>query len=117
MINFKKIFYLPVLILLSSVFLSGCISGGDDEPGGCNSLSWATDLGDELTALSSAATTFSQNQTEANCNKYRQALRGYVNALRPYGDCQGLSGQSRSDWQKLLDDYEEDLEKSDCDNF
>ncbi|MEX2565011.1 MAG: hypothetical protein WD431_03640 [Cyclobacteriaceae bacterium] len=119
MINFKikKLFYLPALTLLSSLLLSGCLFGGGDGPGGCNSLSWATDLGDELMAVSTAASTYSQNRTEANCDNYQQALRNYVNALRPYGDCQGLTGQSRRDWQEMIDDFEEDLEQSDCEDL
>ncbi|MEX2511665.1 MAG: hypothetical protein WD398_02060 [Cyclobacteriaceae bacterium] len=117
MVNFKRLFYFSALMLFSTVFLSGCLSGGGDGPGGCNSLSWATDLNSELTAVLSAQSAFTQNQTQANCNNYRQALREYVNALRPYGNCQGLSGQNRADWQEMIDDYEEDLEQSGCDDL
>ncbi|MBI0397268.1 hypothetical protein [Cyclobacterium marinum] len=112
MINFNKIFYFPILILLSIVFLAGC--GEDEEPSGCNSLNWTADLNDELTALSTAISNFGQEPNEANCNSYRQALLAYVNALRPYGNCQGLTGQNRVEWQKLIDEYEEDLNEMDC---
>lgn len=117
MLNFKKIFYFPSLILLSLIFLAGCGDGDNDEPSGCNSLNWSAELTEELTDLSTAISNFGQNPTEANCNSYRQALLAYVNALRPYGNCQGLTGQSRTEWQNLIDEYEEDLNEMDCSDF
>ncbi|GEO19612.1 hypothetical protein [Cyclobacterium qasimii] len=112
--NFKKMFYLSALILTSSIYLSGCGSSDDDEPSGCNSLNWSTELSTEITALTTAFTTFGQNPTQANCNNYRQSIVNYINALRPYGNCQALSGQSKDEWQKLIDDYEDNLGAMDC---
>ena len=114
MLNFKKIFYFPALILLSLISLSGCGDGDNDEPSGCNSFNWSVELNDELTDLTTAISNFAQNPTEANCNSYRQALLTYVDALRPYGNCQGLTGQNRVEWQKLIDEDEEDLNEVDC---
>ncbi|EPR65530.1 hypothetical protein ADICYQ_5451 [Cyclobacterium qasimii M12-11B] len=34
--------------------------------------------------------------------------------MRPYGNCQALSGQSKDEWQKLIDDYEDNLGAMDC---
>lgn len=114
MVNFTKLFYLPALILFSAISLSGCGDGDNDEPSACNSLNWTTELSSEINALTTALTTFSQNPTQANCNNYRQSIVNYINALRPYGNCQALTGQSKTAWQKLIDDYEDDLAGMNC---
>ncbi len=51
---------------------------------------WATDLEGELTAVIGAATAFSTDASDANCNAYKSAYQDYINALKPYGNCATL---------------------------
>ena len=101
-----------ILILLSCSLFFTC-SPGDTTPTGC-SIRWATELQDELSAFSQAAVVHAQTQTETSCENMRAAAQVYLDALRPYGNCQALTGQSRSDWQNAVAEAEQDIADMDC---
>lgn len=71
---------------------------------------WATELSNELTAIGTAASVYSMDPSEANCQMLKAAYEDYIDALRPYGTCSTLSGVSRAEWQKAIDDAESDLD-------
>ena len=71
---------------------------------------WGQDLQDELNAVATTGTAYSQDPSAANCAAYRSALQAYVNALKPYGDCGALTGAQRTAWQQAVDQYEDDLD-------
>jgi len=73
------------------------------------STAWATDLQDELTAVSNAGVAYATDPSTSNCNAYKAAYEAYINALEPYGECAELSGQSRTDWQEALQDARDSL--------
>jgi hypothetical protein len=74
------------------------------------STAWAVDLQNELTAISTAITIYTSDQSEANCNALKAAYQDYIDALKPYGECATLTGQSRTDWQNALNEAEDNLD-------
>jgi len=113
MLNISKNPSLIILIFLSCSFFFRC-SPGDTTPTAC-SVQWSIELQDELSALSQAAIMHGQTQTKSSCENMRTAARAYLDALRPYGNCQALTGQSRSDWQNAVSEAEKDIDELDCD--
>ena len=71
---------------------------------------WATELSNEISAIGTAASIYSMDPSDANCNMMKAAYQDYIDALRPYGNCSALTGTSRSDWQEAIDEAEDDLE-------
>jgi hypothetical protein len=74
------------------------------------STAWASELQNELTAISTAITVYSMDPSDANCNALKAAYQDYIDALRPYGNCPTLTGQSRTDWQNALNEAEESID-------
>lgn len=70
---------------------------------------WATELSNEISAISTAASIYSMDPSDDNCNMFKAAYQDYLDALRPYGNCTTLTGASRSDWQKALADAESSI--------
>lgn len=82
-------------------------------PAGC-STAWATELSNELTAVSNAAQTYATNPTQANCLSYKAAMQAYLNALEPYGNCASLTGQDRTEWQNAINDAQQSVDDMNC---
>ena len=71
---------------------------------------WATELSNEFTAISTAVSIYSTDQSDANCNNLKAAYQDYIDALKPYGDCATLSGTSRTEWQNSINEAEDSLD-------
>jgi hypothetical protein len=93
-----------IIIFCITLFVISCSKDGDGVVG-C-SAAWATELNTEFTAISAAGATYALDPSATNCNAYKAAFQDYINALKPYGNCATLSGQSRADWKKSVDDAE-----------
>jgi hypothetical protein len=106
----KRILFALVL-MVAVCGLWSC--GGDDDNDGC-STAWASELTNEINAMSAAATTYALNPTVANCNAYKDAAQDYIDALEPYGNCATLTGQNRTDWQNALNDAQAEINQIDC---
>lgn len=78
----------------------------------CGSLGWALAIQDEANALSTASSAYSQDQSPANCEAYRQAYLDYIHALRDYDNC--VEGGDRASWQQSLNEAEDDLDDLQC---
>lgn len=78
------------------------------------SAAWASELSDEVTAMSNAAQAYSTNPTKENCLAYKSAAQSYVNAIEPYGNCATLTGADRDAWQKALNDAQQSVDDIDC---
>ena len=74
------------------------------------STAWATELQNELTAISTAFSVYAMDPSDANCTALKAAYQDYIDAMRPYGDCSTLTGQSRTDWQNALNDAEASID-------
>lgn len=82
-------------------------------PAGC-STAWASELSNEVTALSNAAQTYASNPTQENCLAYKAAAQNYVDALKPYGDCATLTGTDRAAWQDALNNAQQSVDEMNC---
>ncbi len=93
-------------LVLCFIILFSCKK---DNPVAC-SAAWATELQNEITSISTAATIYAMDQSVANCNALKAAYQDYIDALKPYGNCSTLTGQARTDWQNSLDEAESNLD-------
>lgn len=96
-----------IIIFCFTLFITSCSKDGDGVVP-C-SAAWSTELNTEFTAITTAATTYAMDDSEANCNALKAAYQDYINAMKPYGNCATLTGQSRADWQKAIDEAEADV--------
>jgi hypothetical protein len=95
-----------VVVVFSLLVLFACKK---DNPITC-STAYATELSNELTAISTAFSNYAMDQSEANCTALKAAYQDYIDALRPYGECETLTGQDRTDWQNTLNEAEEGID-------
>ena len=107
MTKMKNLSYLSCIMILSLFLFSGC--GDADEPADC-SFAWGTELQDELNAIITASNNYGNDPSASNCTALKAAYTGYVNALRPYGNCSALTGQNRADWEQALEDAEDNVD-------
>ena len=80
-----------------------------DDPVGC-STAWASDLQSEIAEISQATSDYVLDQSVANCDALKAAYQDYINALKPYGNCATLTGQSRTDWQNAINEAEDNID-------
>ncbi len=98
---------LRLVYVFCTLALLSCKKDSDIAP--C-SVAWATDLTQELTAISTAVAIYSADQSAANCTALKAAYQGYIDALKPYGNCATLTGQDRTDWQTTLNEAEANID-------
>ena len=96
-----------IIIFCFTLLVTSCSKDGDGLAA-C-STAWAADLQNEFTAITDAAANYAMDQSAANCTTLKAAYQKYIDALKPYGNCATLTGQSRADWQKAIDDAEADI--------
>jgi hypothetical protein len=102
----KNLSFPLMIVIFCFMVLFSCKK---DNPALC-STAWATELQNELTAISTAISVYSMDPSDANCNALKAAYQDYIDALRPYGNCPTLTGQSRTDWQNALNEAEADID-------
>jgi hypothetical protein len=110
----SKIFFVLFLAVVSVGSWTCKKDSDDDNNGNACSINWASDLGDEINALSTAAQTYLADPTYENCIAYKNAAQAYLDALEPYGNCPALTGQNRVEWQNAIDEAQESLDNLDC---
>ena len=106
----KQIFLISFLafVVLGSM---GCKKS---TPAGC-SAAWASDLQNEIQALTDAFQAYSQDPfNQQKCLAYKAAYQAYIDALEPYGNCATLTGADRDAWQAALDDAQQEVNNIDC---
>lgn len=97
-------YFIAMAICLSVLF-----SCKDEEDEPTCSTAWGTELQSEINAMSNAAAVYANDPSQSNCLSYKASYQAYVNALRPYGNCSALTGQSRADFEAALDAAEDDI--------
>ena len=95
-----------VFVLFGLLVLFSCKK---DDVAPC-SAAWGSELQNEINAIGNAATIYSMDPSDANCNMMKAAYQDYIDALRPYGNCSTLSGVSRTEWQNAINEAEADLD-------
>jgi len=86
------------VLVLFTVILFSCKK---DDDAGC-SVAYGSELQNEITALSTAAQLYGTTPNQANCLSYKNAVLVYINKLEPYGNCNALTIQQRSDFDAAL---------------
>ncbi|HLN20969.1 MAG TPA: hypothetical protein VK213_07755 [Bacteroidales bacterium] len=102
----KKLFAL--LIIVSFIGIGSC-KKKDKEPDYCTAGAWTTQINDELTVVMNTAVAYSSNPTTANCNAYKTAMQGYINALKPFENCTLWTAQDKTAFRNALQEAEQDL--------
>ena len=103
----KNVSILRLIYLFSILALLSCKKDSEIVPCSAN---WASDLQHEFTAISTAVTLYSEDQSAANCTALKAAYQGYIDALKPYGNCATLTGQDRVSWQNSLNELEAEID-------
>ncbi len=73
------------------------------------SVAWATDLQQELAAISTAVALYTADQSAENCTTLKAAYQSYVDAMKPFGNCATLTGQDRIEWHTALNEAEANI--------
>lgn len=108
--------YAFYFLIICSLGFSSCDGGEDDDEGGCNT-NWEAGVQDEANALSDAKATFSSDQSAENSEALINAYQNYINALKPYGDCELLVGDDLTAFQNELEEVEDELANPTSVNF
>jgi hypothetical protein len=108
----KKLIPLLVIVLFVISFDSCKKDKGD--PDYCTSSNWTTQLNDEISAMMTAAITYSSNPTTATCNSYKAAVQSYIDALKPFDNCSLWTAEQKAQFHDYLDEAEQDLQNA-CD--
>jgi len=96
-------------LVVSCAFIFSC---GKSGAVGCGSNFYG-DLENEITQLSAVATTYSQDPTPANCEKYKDALSDYFNAFEGLRGCYG-TGANKAEFDAAIKDAQDDLDDWEC---
>lgn len=91
------------------MLFTGFISCNDEDDEPACSTAWGTELQAELNAVVSASQVYANDPSQANCLTYKAKYEDYIDALRPYGNCSALTGQSRADFNAALEAAEDDV--------
>ena len=110
----KKKTYLIGCLTMALVTLVGCSKDNPLNPAGnCFGGNWAGQYADELQTWSNAATAYGENPTPANCDKYKAAAKGYLDALKEVVDC--VPSASKAEYNKAINEAKADVDKEGCD--
>jgi len=91
-------------ILLISLFVVTACNNSKDNDALCGS-NWspASELEQEISALTEAAITFSENPTTENCNAYKETYLDYLDAIKEWEECYIYIGQQKEFLQSIED--------------
>lgn len=104
-----------LIVLGTFLFLTLSCSKNDDGPlglgGGCGYV-WSVRIADEVLALTSAATAYSQDSTQANCEAYKKAYQDYLDEAEDIKPC--VPADEKDDFQRNIDDARKELDDLPC---
>lgn len=105
--------YFFLMLLWGSLFF-GITACGDDEddatavPENCGDPESA--LEEEMDALNAAEEAYDDDPSAANCTAYKNAFQAYLNALKPYVNCPGLTEEERDNFNESIELSESNLD-------
>lgn len=92
----------------------GCSKDNPLNPtGNCFGGNWAAQYADELQAWSNAATIYSENPTASNCTDYKNAAKGYLDALESVYKC--VPTANRAEIKQGIDEARAEVDSEGCD--
>jgi hypothetical protein len=93
---------------------SGCTKDNPLNPeGNCFDGKWAAQFSDELQAYSNAISDYNENPTQGNCDDYKNAAKGYLDALNEVYNC--VPTASRAEIDQAINEAKADIDGEDCD--
>ena len=93
---------------------SGCSKENPLNPAGnCFGGAWAEQYADELQAWSNAATAYTENPTQGNCNNYKNAAKAYLDALDDIYDCVPTANRAQID--RAIKEAKTEIDQEGCD--
>ncbi|SDD65082.1 hypothetical protein SAMN05421636_101311 [Pricia antarctica] len=93
---------------------SGCSKDNPLNPNGnCFDGNWAEQYTDELQAWSNAATIYNEEPNQANCNEYKKAAKGYLDALESIYKC--VPTTSRAEIKQSINEAKAEVDSEGCD--
>lgn len=101
-----------ILLICSFLTAIASMSCKKSQPA-CGSFGWSLAIQDELNNLSAATTAYAQNNTQENCQAYKQAYIDYIDALKGWEHCL-VNDLDRADWQQTLNEAEQEANGIQC---
>lgn len=98
--------------LFSVALMTSCSKKDDDDPDTC-AEGWETTINDEYQAFVDAAVAYSNSGTTEDCEKYKQALLDYINAIKDLEECYIFIGQ-QAQWRASVQQSEEEAQMIEC---
>ncbi len=93
---------------------SGCTKDNPVNPAvNCFDGNWAAQFSDELQAYSNAISDYNENPTQGNCDDYKNAAKGYLDALNEVYNC--VPTASRAEIDQAINEAKADIDGEDCD--
>jgi len=99
------------ILILSIVIFTSCSKSSPTKCG--ENFFLYTAVSEELQAFSNAAIAYSQDPTKSNCEKYRESIHVYINALEKWESCARDFGEIE-EWRESLREAREDADQMDC---
>jgi hypothetical protein len=97
-----------------TAFTVGCSKDNPLNPAGnCFGGNWAAQYSDELQAYSNAISEYNENPTEGNCNNYKNAAKGYLDALNEVYEC--VPTANRAEINQAINEAKAEIDSGDCD--
>ncbi len=98
----QKIF--SFLAILAMLGLTSCKKESKDSV--LCSSDWGTETKDEYGALYDAYTTYAADMSTKNCQAYKASFTSYIDALKPYLDCESWTEADRQEVQTAINNAE-----------
>ena len=106
----KWMFYLAGVILFAGI-LAAC-NKDDDDPDNC-AEGWEIAVNTKLQAAIDAGQVWAMSGVKEDCEKYKDALYDYLDAVRDLEDCYVLAGQKQA-WEQAIQESEDDINSITC---
>ncbi|WP_209400850.1 hypothetical protein [Pseudozobellia sp. WGM2] len=107
-----KLFFF-VYVAGIGLLTQGCQKDNPLSPAGnCFGGNWAQGYADELQAWSNAATAYSENPSSKNCAEYKNAAKGYLDALDNIYDC--VPTTNRAEIDQAIKEAKTEIDSESC---
>lgn len=103
---------LVLMALMAILGLSSC-KKEESDPSFCD-LDWDTETEAEYDALVNAYNVYVNDLSAANCIAYKTAFGNYVEALKPFLECESWSDADLQELQGVIDEAEASMNMLDC---
>ena len=104
----STILFVVLTISLSMISCKKESSDPDSDPDYCRTA-WSAELSTEITAVTNASIAYSTAPSTATCNSYKTAYQNYINALKPFKECNLYTAAQKNEVEEAIAEAEADL--------